>query len=252
MSEPPHGGRQADSSREFWRALPLAALLWALMIIVFGRLLAVPERPATASAIDARLVELPQPAAGPPHGAPAAPAQTPRAMRAHRQASTTRRAPAFPAPRPLPQPAPAARHPAPIAKPAPERRPGTDDLGRGIAAAPGAPQAIGEAQGAPSAAMGSPATSRPAPANAGPQATYQPRPRLPEWARRETMDARAVALFHVAADGRARVELARATDDPRLNEVILRALRQWRFLPALEAGKPIASVLKVPVRLRVR
>ncbi|MDA8094342.1 MAG: energy transducer TonB [Betaproteobacteria bacterium] len=255
MGDAPHGARQADTGQGFWRALPLAALLWALMLAVLGRFLAVPARPSPMPAVDARIVELRAPGVGRPLARALAPARKPRVIGVHREAGKAMHRPAI-IPRESRKPSskvsPVARHPAPIAKPAAEAQPGAAAADAGDAPPTRIlPQGIPEAQGAPRPATAGVTPAALPRADSGPQATYQPRPRLPAWALREEIDATAVALFHVAADGSATVELARPADDPRLNDVILRALRQWRFRPALKAGKPIASLLKVPVRLQV-
>jgi hypothetical protein len=52
-------------------------------------------------------------------------------------------------------------------------------------------------------------------------------------------------------DGTAAVELVQPTPNPALNRVILDTLRTWRFFPALERGRPVASTQEVRVRLEV-
>jgi len=44
----------------------------------------------------------------------------------------------------------------------------------------------------------------------------------------------------------------RPTPNPALNRIILDTLRTWRFFPALDAGKPVASTQEVRVQLQVR
>jgi len=83
------------------------------------------------------------------------------------------------------------------------------------------------------------------------RALYQPLPEIPEELRRENLDAVAVARFRVAADGSAQVALVRATNDTRLNQALLVALTRWRFFPAMEEGRPVASELEIRVPISV-
>jgi protein TonB len=77
-------------------------------------------------------------------------------------------------------------------------------------------------------------------------------PRIPDELRRHRIDAVAVVLFRVAADGSATVELREATDDPRLNQVLLEGFRRWRFFPAMVQGRAVASILELRVPVEVR
>jgi len=86
----------------------------------------------------------------------------------------------------------------------------------------------------------------------GARAIYQPLPDLPESLRRRRLDLTAVARFSVAANGMARVELTEPTSDPELNRVLLDSLRRWRFFPAMENGKPVASTLELRIPISVR
>jgi protein TonB len=83
------------------------------------------------------------------------------------------------------------------------------------------------------------------------RALYQPLPEIPEELRRQNLEAVAVARFRVAADGSAQVELVRATSDTRLNQALLGALARWRFFPATEQGRPVASELEIRVPISV-
>lgn len=62
----------------------------------------------------------------------------------------------------------------------------------------------------------------------------------------------ALARFDIGPDGAATVELVQPTPNPVLNRIILDTLRTWRFFPALERGRPVASTQEVRVRLEVR
>jgi len=86
----------------------------------------------------------------------------------------------------------------------------------------------------------------------GARAIYQPLPDVPEELRRRAIDLVAVARFRVAANGSAEVELIQPTPDAALNRALLDTLRRWRFFPAMESGKPIASVVDIRIPISVR
>jgi TonB family protein len=97
-----------------------------------------------------------------------------------------------------------------------------------------------------------PLPAPPAGGATGARAIYQPRPEIPDELRRRRLDAVAVVVFHVNPDGSAAVELREATDDPRLNQALLDGFKRWRFFPALDHDKPVASILELRVPVRVR
>jgi len=84
------------------------------------------------------------------------------------------------------------------------------------------------------------------------RAIYKPLPEIPEALRRRQVEAVAVALFRVAADGSAQVELVQGTFDPQLNRALTDTLKTWRFFPALENGKPVASTLEIRIPISVK
>lgn len=81
---------------------------------------------------------------------------------------------------------------------------------------------------------------------------YQPLPEIPDDLRRRNINFVALARFHVAANGSAQVELIDPTPEPTLNRALLAALARWRFFPAMEQGKPVASVIEIRVPISVR
>jgi len=83
------------------------------------------------------------------------------------------------------------------------------------------------------------------------RAIIQPTPVIPPELRRHVMNLVAIVRFTIAADGAAKAELEEATPDPRLNQVLLDAFQRWRFFPATEHGKPVASTLTLRVPVRV-
>jgi periplasmic protein TonB len=86
----------------------------------------------------------------------------------------------------------------------------------------------------------------------GARAIYQPLPEIPEALRRRNIEMVAIARFRVAENGAARVELLQPTSEPELNRALLDALRRWRFFPAMQEGKPVASTVDIRVPISVR
>jgi protein TonB len=86
----------------------------------------------------------------------------------------------------------------------------------------------------------------------GAHAIYAPAPVIPPDLRADAFHAVAIARFVVAADGTVRVTLVEPTPSPRINEVLLETLKQWKFFPAVVHGQPVASQfdLKIPVSIQ--
>jgi protein TonB len=87
--------------------------------------------------------------------------------------------------------------------------------------------------------------------NHGAVVTYQPMPKIPDDLRREAFNTYAMARFHVGADGSATVELLTPSQNPRLNRLLLESLKTWRFTPATDNGKSVASTFDIRVRFAV-
>ncbi len=202
-----------------WWPLPLALLLWMLMLWGFGSFFAAPDKVMSTppNPIDARIVELPPPPAPPKiqpkpivktekvsHPAPLRPTPQPTQVTQPAPKVALPPAPALPATHvdPVPPPPP----------PKPEPSPGPDQ---------GGTQQMGA------------------------RALYQPKPVLPEDLRDETIHTVVMARFHIKPDGSATVELIQPAPDPRVNQFLLKTLKTWRFFPAIQGGKPVASVLDV-------
>jgi periplasmic protein TonB len=88
--------------------------------------------------------------------------------------------------------------------------------------------------------------------NRGAQALVQPLPAIPDELREEAMNEAATARFQIAADGSATVELVKPTQNPRLNRLLLNTLKNWKFIPAIKEGKPVASVEVMVIRMQVK
>jgi protein TonB len=232
MSEPAGLRLPFDSP---WRRLPLevvlAAALGALMLAAFLSVLGRAGRQAQAPLpIEAQLVVIP------PEPKPVEiPKPVPK-----------------PAPKPEPKPVeqrPPIRH---VRRKAPEPRAATP-VQLPVEHAPSPPAPHGEpAAPVPSAVAPAPRAGSLAPEQMSARAILRPMPQIPDELRRHAFETVAVVRFAVAADGSAKATLVQPTSIPQLNVLLLEAFNRWRFFPALEAGKPIASVveLRVPVEVR--
>jgi protein TonB len=76
-------------------------------------------------------------------------------------------------------------------------------------------------------------------------------PFLPDDLREDAYQAMAIARFNVHADGTVDVELSKPTSNPRLNALLLDALRKWRFFPAMQDGRAIESHQDVRVHFNI-
>lgn len=90
-----------------------------------------------------------------------------------------------------------------------------------------------------------------APSETAARSIAQPLPELPDDLREQAYQTVATARFVIHSDGSADVELIRPTPNPRLNQLLLRALREWRFSPALRGGRPVESQQDVRVHFNV-
>lgn len=224
-----------------------AAVLWALAYFM--------ERPAermTPVPIEARFLEQSVPAAAPPivhPPKPAPPARRQPAPKAERveQKPSVRKA----------EPAPSA----PVALPA---APAEEQVKGGIeqAGTVGAPSSSGGAGGESGPASGGSGDQGASGggngaggsmyASSGARAIVRPMPQIPDDLREEAFSLTALARFHVAIDGSAKVELARPTPNPRLNHILLESLMKWRFMPAIRDGKPVATTEEIVIKIEVK
>ena len=226
--------RFADGS---WQRLPwlipAGSLLSLLALMGFlGLLMRAPARPPQPHALVVQLIELPAlaPAATAP---PADGAATPAAGGAR----------SLPAPEPETMPGPPLEARTSAAAEAPARR--------------GPPHLAARTTGAAAPQRQPPAPAPPAGAQigggvSGARAIFQPMPELPAELRRHNVEWVAVARFKVAADGSAEVELVEPTSEPSLNRLLVATLKRWRFFPALDNGRPVASSLELRIPISVK
>ena len=99
-----------------------------------------------------------------------------------------------------------------------------------------------------------PADAGPAPGGRGDRAARPIAPQPPEYPRaalRGGVQGTVLVRVDVAADGRpTRVDIARSSGSRELDRAAQRAVEGWRFEPALKRGRPVPSVLEVPVEFR--
>ncbi len=239
---PPH---LDDPWRRFTWIAPLSILVWAAVLVCFSLLLEqAASPPPELKPIEARIVELP-PVGGLQGGA--APAAHPAAP-----------APAKPKPQPVVKPkAPPVihRHKPQVIPAAPPSEFGTKKGPVEAAPPSSAPAAKGASGGSGSGVPGGSGVgsgSGLGSDSAGARAIYAPVPKIPDELREDAFEAVAVAHFKVSYDGNVVVSLTTPTSNPRLNQIILDTLKQWRFFPAMKGGIAIDSEFSVRIPITVQ
>ena len=86
----------------------------------------------------------------------------------------------------------------------------------------------------------------------GARAIYAPTPTIPDDMLENVFQAIAVAHFKVSPDGTVEVTLAQPTPNPRLNQILLNTLREWKFFPAMKDGIAINSEFDVRIPVTVQ
>ncbi|SDE46330.1 energy transducer TonB [Paraburkholderia lycopersici] len=223
---------------------------WCGALFLVGGLLATPEIEPPPAQLDAQLLEIEPPppplrASAPAQAAPTHPTPPANVARdapppvQHARPVHEERAPQHAAPVPAAA-TPAA--PAPVAVPSTAPSP-----------APSAPLKSATPPG--STVSHSPGATDPAANGSGhtpARAITQPLPEIPDDLREAAYHAIALARFTIHPDGSVDVELLQPTQQPRLNQLLLASLHNWRFFPATENGKPVESHQDVRVHLVVQ
>jgi len=232
---------------EPWKRLawvaPLSVLVWAMALFGFSLLLkqtAAP--PPELKPLEARIIEMPPPVGG-LQGGPAAALHV---------------APAKPTPQIQPK-----RKPVPIVHPRkprviprviPEVPPspfGTKKSAENPAA-PSPKAASGGNEGASALGGKGSAGSGIGSDSVGARAIYAPVPTIPDDLREDALEALAVAHFIVSYEGKVDVSLVTPTSNPRLNQILLDTLKQWRFFPAMKNGIAIDAQFDVRIPITVQ
>ncbi|SOF00628.1 protein TonB [Burkholderia sp. OK233] len=225
-------------------AVLVALIVWIGFLFQLGRWLGTtPSVHAPDKPLDMRMVELDpplapvaNPSAAPATPTPIAPAkpQHPADPRPHvsAQARTTPPVPSKPDVRSAQSAAPTQSAPT-----AQESKPAAEPPAR--AASPSSEE---KANATPSATSSGETTAH---------AIAQPLPELPDDLRDQTYQTVATARFAIHVDGSVDVELIKPTANPRLNQILLETLCQWRFFPAMQAGHPVESRQDIRVHFDV-
>jgi len=227
-----------EPARRLLWIIPLSIAVWAILLSVFSLILTRTTVPhEEIPPIEARLVEIP-PAVGGLQGNGGAihPA-----------------APAIPKAKPVVKPHPAV-HEKKVAPPPVVRSPYGIEKNT---AAPGVEEKPGASAGSTSESeSGSSETGEGGGGigtdTVGARAIYAPTPVIPDDLREDVMETEAVAHFDVSFDGTSVVTLEQPTSNPRLNQVLLDTLKQWKFFPAVKNGVAIPSSFEVRIPISVQ
>ena len=228
-----------------WRRLPwvvlVAVSIWVALLAAFAFMLHRTEpRPSELKPLEARIIELPPEVGGLAGGggAPARAAATP---------TKPKLAPPVPPvvhrKKLAPPPLPVSPNGTATTSAAPASAPGGAASGTGL-------RSSSEAGGSGESGGGSgPGRGGLGSDNLGAHAIYAPVPEIPDDLRENSIQTVAIAHFKVTYDGEVTVSLATRTENPRLNEILLDTLKQWRFFPAMKNGVAIDSEfdLKIPI-----
>jgi protein TonB len=77
-------------------------------------------------------------------------------------------------------------------------------------------------------------------------------PAYPQIALSRGETGRVMLRVSVSADGRPlEVDVAETSGYPSLDVAAEAAVRRWQFIPATQAGSPVAAIAEVPVRFRL-
>jgi len=240
-----------------WRRLawiaPLSILIWAAVLICFSLLLEQASAPPPEiKPLEARIVELPPPVGGLQGGAapaaahPAAPAPAKPKPQLEVKRKSVPPVVHHHKPKVVPAAPPSELgikkgpvEPAPVSNAAKSAT--GPSSGSGAGAGPGVPGGSGAGSGS---GLGSD--------SAGARAIFAPVPKIPDDMREENFEAVAVAHFKISYDGVVSVSLATPTSSPRLNQILLATLKQWRFFPAMKNGVAIDSEYNVRIPISVQ
>jgi protein TonB len=233
-----------------WRRLPwvtaVAIALWIALLAAFTFMLQRTEpQPSELRPLEAQIIELPPEVGGLAGGgaAPAHAAATPSKPKVvPPPPSVVHRKKLAPPPLPV---SPNGTATTSAAAPAPAPSGAASGTGNeGSSGVGGSAGAGGTGSGTGPGGLGSD--------NLGAHAIYAPVPEIPDDLRENAIETVAVAHFTVTYDGVATVSLVTKTESPRLNQILLDALKQWRFFPAMKNGVAIDSEfdLKIPITVQ--
>jgi protein TonB len=212
--------------------------VWVALLICFSFLVEqTAPPPPELKPLEARIVELPP--AGGLQGGPAVPASAPAKsktepaprphIRVHR-----------PKPKTVPEPSPSVNG---TAKSSAENSTESGSANTSAAKVPSGGIPGGTGSGA-APGIGND--------SGGARALYAPIPVIPDELREQAFQTTALAHFEVSYEGQVQVTLTTPTESLRLNQLLLEALKQWRFFPAMKNGVAIDSQFDVQIPIRVQ
>ena len=82
--------------------------------------------------------------------------------------------------------------------------------------------------------------------DANPQPLVGPAPEYPKALRKSGVKGEAVVKMHITARGVVEEPVVESASDSAFGEAAVAAVRQWRFLPKVKAGRPVEAVAKMP------
>lgn len=113
---------------------------------------------------------------------------------------------------------------------------------------PAAPPAEQEPASRPARTADTPGRTAPRPADREARIAVQPDIPYPAAAARSRAEGTVLLLVQVDADGNATdVSVEKRSASRELDRAAQQAVRDWTFEPAIKAGKPVASAVRVPV-----
>ena len=78
---------------------------------------------------------------------------------------------------------------------------------------------------------------------------FHPLPQIPDELRLEAFNSKALARFYISAAGEVvKVELLKPCANPRLNSLLLKSLKKWKF-PASNNGKDLQQDIEVEFKV---
>jgi len=158
---------------------------------------------------------------------------------------------------PMPEPEPVAKAPSPPAPPAPAKRPAASHAHVSPAKRLTSPPSVDPR---PATGTQAPANGSASPVAAPPLIPPRPvagmetngAPAYPGAALRRGEQGRVVLRVSVSADGAPlAVDLAETSGHESLDSAALSAVRRWRFVPAMQSGRPVPAIAVVPIRFRL-
>jgi len=229
-----------EPGRRLLWIIPLSIVLWAALLSVFSLILTrTTVQREESTPIEAQLIDIPkavgglQGNGGAPHPAAAIPKAKP-IVKPHPAVHVKKVAPLPPVIRSEYGTEKS------TAAPSVEEKPGA---GAGTATESGESTGSGTGEGG-GLGIGSDTV--------GARAIYAPTPVIPDDLREDVMQTEAVARFNVSFDGASEVTLEKPTSSPRLNQVLLDTLKQWKFFPAVKNGVAIPSSFEVRIPISVQ